>query len=231
MASPNQNIVYLFRDGFDYYGSQMSGGIRFIFPKTSVSDLDVLNKQELKDAIKSFIDQNQILVGNYIIVVSERVYFEKDFLNIAAEQQNSVLQSYLDTVPFENTLVKTFPIENGFKAVVVNKDLCLVLQEAFLEKGFAIDGVTPVLILGTALTGGENGLSADSIRLLFEKYSILKQNSFSVQTEEAKKLFSSQNPPLPKSITKEVNKKLIALLAIFILLLAILVVVVIVNRV
>lgn len=229
MASQNQNIIYLFRDGFDYYGSQMSGGIRFVFPQTSVKDLDVLNKQELKEAIHSFITQNQILSGNYLIVLSEHVYFEKDFLNVKEEQQNAALQSYLETVPFENTYIKTFPIENGFKAVVVNKDLCSILQETFLDKGFTSDGITPVLVLGTQLSGGENGLSADSIHLLFEKYSVLKQNSFLLQNEDVRKNFYSQDVSGQGDNPKTLNKQLVALLAVFILLLTILVIVVINN--
>lgn len=228
MASQKQNILYLLRDGFDYYGSEMTGGIHFSFPENLVKDLDVLNITELKEKILAYIGQNQIASGNYIIALSEHVYFEKDFSSVAKDQQDATVQQYVETVPFENSLSKIFPIENGFKVIVVNRDLCFALQQAFAEKGFVIEGITPVLVLGTTLTGGENGLSADSIRFLFEKYAILKQNSFPIQVASTEKSVAVEKPQV-EGVTQRVNKRLILLILTFVILMAILIFVVATN--
>ncbi|GEM_PF-5555726 len=226
MGSQNQHIIYLFREGFDFYVNDASPAVRFVFPESVVKDLDVLHKTELHEAVKAFIDQNQIVSGECIIVVSEHVYFEKDFTNVAEDQKEATIQGFVDTVPFESSFVKTFPIAGGWKVAVVNKDLCTSLQEAFTQKGFIISAITPVVVLGTTLTEEGNGLTVDSIRLLFEKYSVLKQNNFltKLQMEEKKPILpdtATKTASVPP--TKQINKKVIGLVGVFIILVLILI--------
>lgn len=207
-----QSIIYISRNGFGYYSSQNS--IWFAFPPL-VKDLEVINKTEFVNAIEVFIDKNQIFKASCFVVLSENVYFERDFTGIPQDQQETALQTFVDTVPFENTLKKTFPIENGFKVVVVNKDLCMFIRQAFLEKGFIFESITPVLAIGSQVVEDENGINQESINLLFQKIAVLRQNSFSL-IEQVQQIKPIPQPLIQQAnSTEKNNTKLFWLLGIF----------------
>ncbi len=218
MALQQTGIIYVRSNGFDFYGNKMVNGARFDFPLTAVKDLDVINKGELEETISTFIEKNQILPANCIIVASESVCFEKDFVDIALDQQENRTREFLENIPFEEVNTKTFPIERGNKIVAVNKNFYETIKTGFENKGFVVEGVTPSLVLGTALGNTEHGLSPEAITILFEKYNMLKENSF--RMDEKKLVIVPKNTEA--SSKKVIHKKIIFLSGFFILLLGIL---------
>ncbi|QQG40543.1 MAG: hypothetical protein HYV37_03160 [Candidatus Levyibacteriota bacterium] len=214
-----QSIIYLSRQGFGYYSS--SRVLWFAFPQTSVKDLDVINKTELVNSIEMFIDKNQIAKASCFMILSEHVYFEKDYIG-ALDQQEILTQAFADTVPFENVLKKTFPIENGFKVVAANKDLCLCIRQAFWEKGFVFEAITPALIVGSQVVENENGLIQESIDLLFQKIAVFRQNGFSLDEQTAQTKIASQPFVRQTTSSQNNNSKIIWLLSAFFILLLIL---------
>ncbi len=218
MAVQQIGIIYLRANGFDFYGNKMVNGIRFDFPLTAVKDLDVVNKGELEESISTCIEKNQILTANSIIVISESVCFEKDFVDIPLDQQENLTRAFLENIPFEQINTKTFPIERGEKIVSVNKDLYEAVKTGFENKGFLIEAVAPSLVLGTALGNTEHGLSAEAITILFEKYTMLKENSFAM--DEKKQV--AEPKKTEENGKRAMNKKLVFLSGIFILLFGIL---------
>ena len=218
MAIKQTGIIYLRANGFDFYGDKMVNSVRFDFPVTTVKDLEVVNKGEIQQSIGACIEKNQILTANSIIVASESICFQKDFIDIPPDKQESQTREFLENIPFEQINTKTFPIEGGNKIVVVNQELYESIKTAFENKGFLVEAVTPSLVLGTALGNTENGLSPEAITLLFDKYNFLKENSFPI---DEKKTVTIQKISEEKG-KKVINKKLIILIALFVVLLGVL---------
>ncbi|MBI2430985.1 MAG: hypothetical protein HYV39_03145 [Candidatus Levybacteria bacterium] len=210
MALQTTAVLYLQRKGFYYYPSGIEGGCSFVFPVKAVRDLDVVNRGELDQAIQVFIDKNQLSPKAFIIVASESVVFEKDYLGIMEEQKQSVAQLFSESIPFENIIAKTFSIENGVKVIAINKDLCLALKEIFEAKKFTVEAISPSIVLGTTLKEEDTGLYPDSVHLLFEKYSFLKENGFTIDITKSS---PTANPYYSKKTgDNQRNRKLIVLM-------------------
>lgn len=217
MAKEQMSIMYVDRTGFTLYAGKQVQSSRFDFAPSDVQDLEVINRTALEQKIAAFIDQNQIPKGPLFILLASVVYFEKDFQNIPPDQQELVVETYLENIPFENVSTKIFPITTGFKVITTNKELYESIKTAFEARGFVVEAVTPAIILGSTLPDNAPSLSLDLIPFIFQKYNVLKQNSFTI----SRKLPQITNQP--GSGEHKRNVRLILLSAVLLLLVAILV--------
>lgn len=219
-----QGVIYLQRNGF-YYKDDIKDAVvfHFSFLPSVVSDLDVLNVTLLTESIISFIGQNNLQTKDSILVISESVYFEKDYPGITREQEVPVTQLFIDSIPFENVLVKTYLIENGIKIVVANKDLCVAIKNAFEASGFMVTAVTPTAVLGIK----ETDPTDSSFSLFFEKYDFLKENAFPLFAQQVKK---SPQPGIKSTGTQKKPSIRTILLIVFFLFLVVVLIVMLLAR-
>lgn len=215
-----QAVIYIQRNGFYYKESAENAvAFHFSFLPSVVSDLDVIDNKTLSSSIVSFIQQNNLQAKDCIIVVSESVYFEKDYAGITKEQEQPVTQLFVDSIPFENVLVKTYLIENGIKIVAANRELCAAIKNAFETSAFTVSSITPTVALGTRETNAID----DTFKSFFEKYEFLKEDSFPLfVTQRAKK--SSQTDGKNITTQKKSNMRTIFLIVVFFILIFILVI-------
>ncbi len=224
MGNGQIGFIYLRVNSLDFYSSKSTNGAHLDFAQTSVRDLELINKVELVEKIKSFVDQNKIPPSNIIIVLSDSVYFEKDFLDLPIDQQDIAVNNFLENVPFESVASRLYTIERGVKIVAANKELYQAIKEAFESKGFVIESVTPSIILGSSLIDEAGGLNIDSVTTIFNKYNLLKQNNLDINKISINT--SSQKKENPYKAEHTINKRLIVLAAFFVVLLVILVMVI-----
>lgn len=218
-----QAVLYVQRTGFYYKDSTKDSPVlHYGFPPTVVSDLDVIDSKALTESIKVFITDNKLAAKECVIVVSESVYFEKDYAGITKEQEQPVTQLFIDSVPFENVLTKTYLIENGIKVVVANKDFCLALKTVFDTNNLLVAAITPAVILGVK----EGDDMTATFSLFFEKYEFIKQNNFSlsITVQQKKTLFQqNQQNTQASSPQKHSNKRAITLIIFFLMLVGVLI--------
>lgn len=215
-----QAVLYVQRNGFYYQDDgKNSSTLRYNFLPSVVLDLDILDAKAFAESIKAFIVNNKLSAKECIIVISESVYFEKDYIGITKEQEQPVTQLFVDSVPFENVLTKTYLIENGIKVVVANKDFCLGIKNACDANGLAVAAITPAVIVGAR----ESDDITATFALFFEKYEFLKQNKFlllnSVPTKKTPLVQNVQ----PGATPKQSYKRTIILVIVFLLLIFILI--------
>lgn len=181
-----QKIGLLFLDStkFDLY-TPNGTVISYNLPPTLVRDLEVLDKDALATQITSFIDANKIAPITLIVVLSERILFSRDFVNVAdLQEQVTIVQDFLDSIPFDNLSTKTFKSEKGFKVVAANRDFYDHIKSAFEAKGFLIEAVAPITVIAPELAT-LTVLDRELARKIISKINIIKQNALEIHYEAA----------------------------------------------
>lgn len=154
-------ILYLLRDKFQFYSPFLSGILEFKFVPEIISDLDVINKELLENVLSMFITTNKITPSNIVIVLADNVSFIKDISSMnnqpqqnPQQQQNpqEVLQNeenrFLDHIPFEFVVSKTFPMQTGIRVYAVNQELFTSLKNVFTKQKFVVESVLPGIVFG-----------------------------------------------------------------------------------
>jgi len=200
--------------------------INLNFPVNILPDLDVKNKDALFNLVTAFIQDNKLQPSQLFFVISEAVWFSKDFpikdpTDIARVQANS--QAFVDAVPFNLVLSKTYKTQTVYRVVATNQELVDVIVDAFIQKGFGLTAVVPANIYP------EFGAS----RELTEKFA-----KHIIDTREKAKLSNMvgekavpESHELSTSVIKEPKNKLLPYLIVgFVALLTILVIVIVMRK-
>lgn len=164
-------VIYLLKDRFQFYSPFLRQVVELKFTPQMVSDLDVLNAELLEEQIKVFVTNGKIPPSSLIIVLADNAYFVKDFAlspNPVQPQKPSQppqpqpkaslddlkpeVDQFVEHVPYENVVSKTFPLKAGLRVCAVNQDLYATVQRGFEKMGFTIDTVIPGMVLGAGLS-------------------------------------------------------------------------------
>ncbi|MCJ7740759.1 hypothetical protein MUP32_05625 [Candidatus Microgenomates bacterium] len=214
-----KSVIFLQRDKINYYDNSLPGVLTLSFTPDIIKDLEVINPPSLHLHIKSFIDNNKISPSQTLIVLSTNVYFEKDFPDSPEFHQDSELQKYIDTFPFENVSTKIYKLATGSKLLATNSDLYQNIKSAFEKTGFIIEAVVPIIVLGKDVAIADK-LDEFSAKTILERFDLAKQNSLSIHQD----LFSQNQNPKDKKGKKDDNLTLIFLLPVLFILIIVLVI-------
>lgn len=98
------------------------------------------------------------------------------------EEEEEKIEQFVESVPFEETLVKTVKSPQGTLAIVANKDLAVALKDAFEKMGHTIESVLPVTVLGNEFNLA-NGLTPDAARAVIPKLETIKSQSMLIEEQ------------------------------------------------
>jgi hypothetical protein len=192
-------VIYLLKDRFQLFSPYLRQMVEFRFVPEIVRDSDIINRELLENLIKVFVTNGKIQPSNLYIVLADNAYFVKDFVipappppqkgvppppPISMETIHVLSMDFIEHVPYENVVSKTFPLKNGLKVCAVNKDFFDAIKVAFEKLGFTIDGVFPGVVLGNNLTA-RPAMDGALISLVLQKAPSLKQ--YDLMTEEVYK--------------------------------------------
>lgn len=215
--------MYLDSKGFYFYEPSIGNLVSLTFSETSVKDMDVLNGAELATQIKTFVGQYQITPASISIVLSPNLTFEKEIVGLAPEEQEEEVKKFTDTIPFESTLTRLYPISKGVRVVGCNEDLYAELKMGFVKLGFTIESLIPYQFLGGDQALLQN-LLVDNIATLLRKVDRYKQYTLLPQDKTKIQPSSSATPTQGGSAKPSASNKirLYAMVGVFVLLFAIL---------
>lgn len=212
-----QAFLYLGRDRFDFYGTGFTNILTFPFSQAIIRDLEILNDAQLQTEIGQFIQQYNIPPENITIVLSPSVLFEKD---ISGSPTPEEIQKFLDSVPFEDILSSTIPIENGIRVVAANKSFYETLQATFSKSGSMIEAVIPYLVFGQDYTSFD-ALDTQTASTLLKHIDTVKRfNMIQVKNEQTQTQITIEQKTQPEK--KQAKIRLYAMVGIFSFLLLIL---------
>lgn len=207
-------VVYIDTNNASFYTGKSGDIFRLDFPSNVISDLDLVSEEKLTQLIDSFCKTNNLEGTKFetILVFSAGSVFEKDFAD-ENKEENTQIQQFIDIVPFEDVLSKTYKLNKKTKVVVVNKVLYEALKSALEKKNFSISLVLPYSVLQEVNTELTN-----SVNLAFIAGKMDSYKQFNLIDYENNKL----NDKIKTGDFKKQNKRVYVLIGIFLLLLIVL---------
>lgn len=212
-----QAILWIIKQGFYLYVQGNANILSFVFAPDSVRYLDVISEEKFQTQIQQFSTQNNLPPLRLYIVVGPDALAEKDFVYTNEEEKENEEKKFLDLVPHDHLLFKTWTGERN-KIVVINKDICKNIQAAIEKNKGSVESIIPYFI------AGKNTPSKDLLEQLFKRTDIFK-------SENMMNMFVQENKQVNKTIIQDHSNKqkskLPLLLILFGILLVILVVLII----
>lgn len=217
-----QSILYLEQNRGIFYNAEKSSMLQLDFPGDVVKDLDLLNKDKLYALIQAFVEAYQILPTSLVLLLSPTVTFDKDLTSDQTAgvpdgtRPASEVQSFIDLVPFQVVLSRTFSIGEKKKIVTANKEFIDALQRGFQKFHCDISLVLPFSVIQEIIPELENNFD---LGLVLSKVDGLKQYNM-LETQVVK-----QNMVTGKKVMQKTeSKRLYVLLGVFGILLIIMII-------
>lgn len=214
-------ILYLAKNSIALFDEKTKGIFRLNFQPLVVKDLEIINPDQLALNIKSLVESNKIIPSALIMVVSNNMFFEKDFPPLSKEQQVIETQKFLDNIPFEDIVSKAFGTEKVYKIVAANGHFIESIRKSFEALGFAINIAIPAIAFGNI---GEE-LNQVTIKIIFSKYPALKQYNLLKDTLKLNILSSQKESEgevkVEENKEKKDKKNLIAIIIFIIIIVVI----------
>ena len=212
-----QAFLYLGRDKFDFYGTGFGNVLTFPFSQITMRDLEILNDIQLQTEIEQFVQQYNIPPENITLIFAPTVLFEKDIVTTSPAEDT---QKFLDSVPFENILSSTIPIENGVRVFAANKSFYEILQTTFSKNGSIIETVIPYFVFGqdyTMLDALDAQIASNLLKRIdsIKKLTMIQPKIDQPQTQDSSEVKNNPNK-------KQAKIRLYGMIGLFSLLLLIL---------
>lgn len=191
-------ILFIDRFGFSVYQDVLTNIPKFNFTSDLVSNMDVVNGDQFKSLIATFIQINKMVPSCLVIILSDDIIYIKD---LAASQKaipaqgakvepvddrehQEDIRNFLEDIPFEEVMAKTIRIGEANRVVAVNRDLVMTIMNVFTGKGFAIEAVIPGFMYGQSASFSA-GLTASNIPVILGNAETLKLGNLLTDQEKA----------------------------------------------
>ncbi|HRN69997.1 MAG TPA: LytR C-terminal domain-containing protein [Candidatus Woesebacteria bacterium] len=177
-----KSIIYIDRANLYFYGGNVHAPLLFAFKPTTIRDIEVINAEEFESELNGFIKDNKIEPSDVMIVVAHQSSFEKLIdPKTPADQVEIQKKQFLDNVPFEQTLSKSFKTDKEIKIIAINKDLVYLIRDIFNKNQF---NVVTISSIASLFPEGDITFNAATAQQILSKSSIFKQNMFLLQDIE-----------------------------------------------
>lgn len=216
--SKQLSVIYFSRNKLDCIFGPNLTVVSCLLPENTVKDLEIVNQEFLNQRIHSFFVSYKIAPCPLILILSQDIIFEKDFLSVGEDQLKVEIDKFLEMFPFEDIVKRVFIFDQKTKITAVNKTLISGIEEAFKKEGCTLLLVVPESILGYEISKlGLNSVFYQNIIHHFDTFKHFHLLEESYQTDRVEEI----HQPFFKQMLK---KKLFVFIAIFIFLIGILVV-------
>lgn len=188
----NWGIIFMDRERLEYFDPIQKKSLNFNFTPNLIRDFEVVNRNDLEVQLILFINYYKIQPGQLVIILSSELCFEKDIMEANESQFEMIVNNFLFSLPFEETIHKTYKLARGYKIVAVNKDLLETIKFIFTKIGFKTLAIVPTSIVGISV----KNLDIASADYLTAKWDFIKDHTMMVMQEitpgnktEEKKVF------------------------------------------
>lgn len=122
----------------------------YIYPAEMVIDGDVINRDDLRLAVTSWLSESGIKIAETTFIVDRSIIFD---VPISPDPRtktinSGMIDSFIDSIPFQRVTMIKKPLKNGdVRIIATDKDLINVLEHVFEKEGYEIAGIYPDLSL------------------------------------------------------------------------------------
>ena len=207
----NWLVILLTANTLQMIGQKDTAVTSLPLPTTIINNMEVINKDALYQLVTDWLKQRTYINTEIVWLLGSQLCFEHVITSTDPDKIDSEIVQFLDTVPFEEVISKTYTTGPVRQLTAVNKILISAFIQAFSLHGYNTRAVVP----GRLVSSSEE-LTLDIARLAYKKENELDKNSlFAVSVSTPVAPSNPQAPEKPKS-------QLPLLLTVFVILLAIL---------
>lgn len=167
-------VIYLTDQNIVVYDAQAEA-LELEFPPEIVKDQEIIDEEKFKQMLGDFFANLQLKGREAIILISQKLLFQKKFSVDEPEKLNDQIQIYLEKIPFDpQHLAKVqITVEDGVIVVVTNQKLFQIVKDIFQSLGGKVLGIIPASVLGEIGQNKELGL--EEAQTLLGNFSDLKK--------------------------------------------------------
>lgn len=215
--------ILLVRDTFlDIYIPSFSQKIYSLqLPSSVYINMELVNADEFKRQVSDFFAVNALPPLEVCMVIQSPI-LKKEFSLLPQAQLDSIIQTYLDYIPFDTVLSKRIKSERGVLLVAANGDYIDTIQSTLTQLGCSVTCITPLEGLPFVPQGGVASLSVVLAQAIVKNMYQMKQEAFQVAVQKEIDEFEVVEMPDKPS---QPASQLPLLLAVFFILLVVLAVV------
>lgn len=211
MTELKRSLLFLDKNRIDLFVEGGTSIFHIELSPQSVSDLEIVNTDNLKQEITTFLQSNAIPPSHALIILSDSLLFQKDFPPRTKEEDPDpevLVKNFVENIPFTDTVSKTVDLDNGIKRVIAaNKDFYTTIQSIFEKNKFTIQSV----VLSIEIPGFQtNSLTSESINAAFKHFDSFKTGSFDDAKKHEKKNSETQEETMdeiPEENNNDQKKK------------------------
>lgn len=192
MLSKNHPIIlFIDRFGFSLYQDTLANIPKFNFTPDLVANSDVVNKEQFVSLIATFIQINKIVGSSLVVILSDNVIYIKDLKIDSNDDKDhkDEVQDFLENIPFEEVLAKVIKVGNANRIVATNKDIVMIIANAFTDKGSTLEAIAPGFMYGQN-ANFTMGLTPDNALVILGDAEALRSGNLLTNQE---KMIPSQN--------------------------------------
>jgi hypothetical protein len=186
--------------------------LRLNFTPDTFSNLEIVDRAKLENSIRGFINQNKLNYLSYILILTSDVLFEKDWPIPQSETQLKEEAEFVESIPFENTIIHAWVRDNKKKVIATNEDYIYFLKEIFEKENGRLVGAFPYSLFGANVRN-------ESVKEIWRNINNFKQDNL-VEIGANQQPLRSNNPTQQNSEQKK--SSLPFLIVIFVILLSVL---------
>lgn len=217
-TTPPLIICFIHRNTVQFFSFGSGVIVSMDIPATAISNLEVVNKDELYVFINEWLKRNTIGGDRMLFVLSGATYFDRQIEGADESGQETQILKFYDTVPFEELITKVVPVNGGKHVFAVNKPYLEAIQHAFYLQGIQSTGVIPAFVLGPHS-------AKQRIDPEMGTYIIKHADTFSSYSlSDAQDMSASTIAAMPTSSIKKSNTRMMAMVGIFSFLVLVLIV-------
>jgi len=243
MQTKKFGVIYLQKDRIQVYVPNTRSVVELHFPTEVIRDCDVIDKDSLVTLIKTFLATGKLPPADFLIVIADNASFIRDFSQPQPTQPQkpqqtqaahllfqanlpTLINTFVEHVPFENVASKTFPLKNGTRVFTTNRELYETIKMAFDKQGYFVTMVLPAFVFGSVL---QNKLVLDvpSANAILQHANGLRQ--YDLLAMPVPSVHEVENEDSLEELHAKNNNRLYILIGVFILLIGVLLVVAIKN--
>ncbi len=211
-------ILYIDFDKFFYFSST-TPVTQLPFGPEVIADQNVVSREKMISVIEYFVQTYRIEPSSLAILFSPNMTFERDFPEIPTQKDRDEIQKFIELVPYEEVITKTFRFNKKTRVLAINADLLDSVKQGFEKLQFEVIAASSWAILqeiNADLAGNVDLSAALGKTESIKQYSVL----------EGEKVM--ENKPIEEKKTKN-NTRMFILIGIFAALLVVLLITILVT--
>jgi hypothetical protein len=212
----NWLVILLTANTLQMIGQKDTAVTSLPLPTTIINNMEVINKDALYQLVTDWLKQRTYINTEIVWLLGSELCFEHLITSTDPDKIDSEIVQFLDTVPFEEVISKTYVSGAVKQLTAVNKILIQAFIQAFSLHGYNTRAVVPV-----RLVSGSDNLTLDIAKLTYKKESELEKNTLFLVTP-TQPVVSTTKP----ATTEKPKSQLPLLLAVFVILIVILAIVI-----